>query len=164
MGRQINNKTYSSDVNDADLEDLERQVRNSITRFLARREHSCLELKRKLAQKGFLEPMVSDTISLFTAKGLQSDHRYAEVFVRSCYQKGKGPAYIEQSLQQQDIDGELVKELLSNCAFDWFEAAYKAREKRFGENLPKNFNDIQKQKRFLQYRGFYQAHINEVFN
>lgn len=144
-------------------EDVLQQIRNSIVRLLARREHSCVELYRKLKQKGFEADDINQSLAPYIEKGLQSDYRYAEVFVRSSFEKGKGPAYIEQSLQLHDIDALTTKALIDDQAFDWYSSAAKVRQKRFGQSMPSEWNDVQKQKRFLQYRGFYQAHIKEVF-
>lgn len=149
---------------DDDPDQIKRQIRHSITRFLARREHSCVELIRKLKQKDYEHEMILEGLAPFIKRGLQSDHRYAEVFVRSCFEKGKGPAYIEQSLQQHDIESYTIKTLIQDEAYDWYEAAFRVRAKRFGEPLPSEWDDVQKQKRFLQYRGFSQTHIKEVFS
>lgn len=132
-------------------------------RLLAARDHSRVELTRKLEEKGFAPLIIQEAIVLFSQEGLQSDDRYAEVFVRSSYEKGKGPAFIEQRLQQHDIDASTISSLLADPLFDWFDSAARVRDKRFGEKMPDEWSEIQKQKRFLQYRGFYQVHINEVF-
>jgi regulatory protein len=144
--------------------DTHRAIRNSITRFLARREHSFVELVAKLKQKEYELEDIEQVLQEFTNRNLQSDLRYAQSYVRTAYYKGKGPSFIEQSLQQHDIDSGLVKSLLKDEDYDWFEAASQVRIKRFGEPIPSDWDDIQKQKRFLQYRGFYQVHIKEVFS
>lgn len=143
--------------------DVKRALRHSITRFLARREHSFFELVNKLKQKEFLHKDIVEALQSFTERGLQSDLRYAQSYVRTAYHKGKGPSFIEQNLQQHDIDSHVIKSLIQDDDYDWYTAAGQVREKRFGENLPSEWDDIQKQKRFLQYRGFYQEHIKEVF-
>ncbi|MFC4699880.1 regulatory protein RecX [Glaciecola siphonariae] len=143
--------------------DTRRVIRHTITRLLSRREHSQFELLTKLKQKELPEDECLSLIAQFAEKGLQSDQRYIESFVKSAYQRGKGPVFVEQSLQQQDIDSASARDIMQSDEFDWYEAAARVRQKRFGEDMPTDWNDIQKQKRFLQYRGFYQSHIDEVF-
>lgn len=134
-------------------------ITHFITTLLARREHSRIELIQKLKEKGFSEHLSLEVLDKFIEKNIQSDARFAEVYVRSAYQKGKGPYHIQQKLLSHEIDHCVIKENITNDAYDWFELASKVRQKRFGEKLPIDFKEIQKQKRFLQYRGFEQQHI-----
>ena len=102
-------------------------------------------------------------LQLFVERNLQSDVRYAESFTRTCLIKGKGPNIIRQQLKQHNIEGNTITDCLKNEEYDWFEAAAKVREKKYGEALPLQFADKQKQMRFLQYRGFEQSQIKEAF-
>jgi regulatory protein len=139
-------------------------INNTIARLLSMREHSEFELLQKLNVKGFSPKLCEQQLQLFIDKRLQSDARYLESFVRSAFNKGKGPQHIRQSLKQHNIEGVEVKESIYNADFDWFELACKVREKRFGENPPADFHMKQKQMRFLQYRGFEQEHISAAFD
>lgn len=139
-------------------------IRNTLARLLAGREHSQFELRSKLVQKGFDAALCERVILQFMEKNLQSDRRYAESLIRSAHNKGKGPAFIKQTLQQHDIELADLDELMYQQEWDWFSLAIKVREKRFGSALPEDWNETQKQKRFLQYRGFLSSHIKEAFD
>ena len=156
-----NSKQNTNDTEDDKHE--KKRIQNTIARLLSAREHSYLELVRKLSQKEFDTQLIAASLSEYVDKGLQSDQRYAESFTRTAYAKGKGPSVINQHLKQHQIDDAYINTCLKDTAFDWFEAANRVRIKRFGEALPKDWEAQQKQKRFLQYRGFYQEHIDEVF-
>ncbi|WP_395342077.1 regulatory protein RecX [Ningiella sp. W23] len=150
-------------------EELQRSFRHAITRLLSRREHSREEIISKLKHKGLCESLeheavLTQMLDRFADKDIQSDCRYAQAFVRSAFEKGKGPGFIEQSLAQHNIDAAYVRQCINEEEFDWFDLAAKVRIKRFGEAMPSDWHDIQKQKRFLQYRGFLQAHISELFS
>lgn len=138
-------------------------IRHKLTRLLSRREQSQHELRRKLADLELAPELVSETMTKFAEKDIQSDYRYAEAVVRGAYRKGKGPVFIERSLKEHNIDYNLVKELTADESFDWFELAKAVRLKRFGEHLPDDWADKQKQMRFLQYRGFAQEQIKYAF-
>jgi regulatory protein len=56
-----------------------------------------------------------------------------------------------------------VRILVGDVSFDWFESSKAVRVKRFGDPLPADWTDKQKQMRFLQYRGFTQEQIKYAF-
>lgn len=139
-------------------------INQTITRLLSMREQSQFELLQKLAAKGFSNTASERQLQLFIEKGIQSDQRYLASYVRGAYLKGKGPQVIRQSLQQHNIEGAHVSLHIKDEDYDWYGLAIKVRNKRFGETPPIDCSDKEKQIRFLQYRGFEQAHINEAFD
>lgn len=138
-------------------------INQTITRLLSMREHSQFELLRKLAVKGHCQLSSENQLQLFIEKGIQSDQRYLESYVRSAYLKGKGPQVIRQVLKQHNIEGTHVSEHIKNEDYDWYSLAAKVRNKRFGEILPCEGVAKLKQMRFLQYRGFEKEHIKAAF-
>ena len=138
-------------------------IRHKLTRLLSRREHSQTELRKKLVDSELDKDLIDDTIARFAEKDIQSDVRYAEAVVRGAYRKGKGPVFIERELSNHNIDFYLVKTLVNDESFDWFESAKAVRIKRFGEDMPIDWTAKQKQMRFLQYRGFAQEQIKYAF-
>ena len=138
-------------------------ITHAITRMLARREHSRVEIMQKLRAKDYDEKVCLAQLQKFIDNNIQSDTRYIDVYVRSAYNKGNGPNVIKQSLATQEIDEYELSECINQSQFNWFELASQVREKKFGQSLPCDFKDIQKQKRFLLYRGFEHAHIQYAF-
>jgi Uncharacterized protein conserved in bacteria len=47
---------------------------------------------------------------------------------------------------------------------EWQQRASRARNKRFGHQLPTNYQDKAKQSRFLQQRGFSGEQIRHILN
>ena len=92
-------------------------------------------------------------------EGLQSDTRFAEAFVQSRINQGKGPVRIRADLAQRGIQDGVVEGALEASACDWFELAGNERRKKFGSLAPGDFKEKARQMRFLQYRGFEQDHI-----
>ena len=137
-----------------------KQARYSAMNYLARREHSNLELKNKLIRKGFLVDVVDEVLSKLQIDKLLSDARFAESYIRSRIDKGFGPIRIQQELQQRGITGELVTELINSN--DWLTNILQAYKKRFGSTSPKNKPELARQIRFLQARGFTSEQIKTV--
>ncbi|AUC87691.1 RecX family transcriptional regulator [Alteromonas sp. MB-3u-76] len=133
---------------------------DAITSMLARREHSYSEVVRKLSQKGIESDDFLPILDEFRNRDLQSDHRFACSRARTLYLKGKGPRVIKLDLQQYGVDEGIVRDALIEIEADWFESAKKVKTKKFGDFFETDYALRQKQKRFLQYRGFYQDHID----
>lgn len=127
-------------------------------RLLSRREHSSKELKRKLLERDFDSLTIDNTLISLQDENLQSDDRFAEIYVRSKAQKGIGPERLRRELREHEIDDEMI-----NCYLhdqQWRQLAIEVRQKRFGNVLPESFEERAKQMRFLQYRGFSTEQIN----
>ncbi|MDJ0748592.1 MAG: regulatory protein RecX [Woeseiaceae bacterium] len=136
-----------------------KEIRKKAMDFLARREYGFEELTRKLADKGYQRTLVENELVRLGDEGLQSDTRFAETFVQSRINQGKGPVRIRADLGQRGVRDGIVEEALENAAVDWFELAQRERVKKFGAERPADFKEKARQMRFLQYRGFEQDHI-----
>jgi regulatory protein len=131
---------------------------------LARREHSALELRRKLDKAGFDPADIEHVLTQLQQADLQSDERFSESYVRSRINRGYGKTRIRMELQERGVADELIKDSLQQAEVDWFALAAEVRSKRFGEQDPEDFKSRAKQQRFLQYRGFSHDEITESFN
>ena len=140
-----------------------KEIRKKAMDFLARRDYGRDELARKLADKGFRRSIVDDEIHRLAQEGLQSDSRFAESFVQSRVNQGKGPVRIRADLRQRGIRDGVIETALEEVACDWYELAREERVKKFGEAVPDEFKEKARQMRFLQYRGFEQDHIQSAF-
>jgi len=132
--------------------------------LLARREHSRLELERKLAARSFASTLVSTTLDELEQSGALAASRFAESFVRSRAAKGQGPVRIRAELKQRGVDDVQFVDLLRDEEFDWYAIARHVRSKRFGRAAPRDFKERARQARFLQYRGFETGQINAALD
>ena len=135
------------------------EARKKAMDFLARREYGKSELVRKLADKGYERSVAEEAVARLNDEGLQNDERFAESFVQSRINQGKGPVRIRQELGQRGIADTAVEAALEEAAPDWFALACEIRLKKFGHALPADFAEKARQMRFLEYRGFEQDHI-----
>ena len=126
-------------------------------KMLIRREHSQLELSKKLKLKGFKDTDIKKSINLLIEQSYQSDERFSEAFILMRYNQGKGPVIISSELKKRGIEN------FNLSIFDWFELAKEVRNKKFGKNLPLDYKTQAKQKRFLKSRGFDFDQINNAF-
>ena len=127
-------------------------LRARAMRFLARREHSRAELRRKLAPKVAegedLEALLDD----LAKRGWLSDARYAELSIRSQARRF-GPLRLAQRLRSRGVDDETIAagfhaagpEGASNVEVVW--------RSRFKQS-PADDRERARQVRFLLGRGF----------
>ncbi|KTD21691.1 recombination regulator RecX [Legionella londiniensis] len=125
----------------------------SAQRLLARREHGAKELRDKLLQKGHRASEVDQVINECQRLGLQSDLRFAESVCQSRIQQGYGPLRIRQELQVKRIDSELIEQVLQKEEGNWCAYALAVWKKKFKHQESGHWA-LQKQQRFMYYRGF----------
>jgi regulatory protein len=121
--------------------------------MLARREHSVSELTEKLSIKGFELKDINSAVQSLIEKNLQSDERYSEMIIRTRFNQGKGPLKIRYELHSNGISEFKIDE------YNWNLLAKEVRFKKFGNDIPTDYKDIAKQKRFLLSRGFNSENI-----
>jgi regulatory protein len=138
-------------------------VQFSAMSLLALREHSAWELEQKLQKKFDDCTLVAQVITDLTARDLQNDERFAEAFVKMRIRQGKGPVRIQYDLREKGIAADLIAIVLDDSNSLWLGLAQEVRIRRFGEKVPCDHKDKAKQMRFLQYRGFSSAHIQQIF-
>ncbi|MDH5326060.1 MAG: recombination regulator RecX [Gammaproteobacteria bacterium] len=141
-----------------------RDVRIAAMNMLARREHSCAELKRKLQTKSYPKNLIETVVEQLRAENLQNDSRFTESYIRFRVQKGFGPIKIQHELKERGVDEDLIQVFLDMSDERWDEAAEEARAKRFGVAVPEDPKEKAKQARFLQYRGYGHSHMKALFS
>ena len=121
-------------------------------RLHARRDHTRLELERKLA------PHVPDAAELqallddFTARGWLCEQRVVDQVLHA--KRGRlGAARIRQTLIEKGIPQELIGPALESLRETELDAARSVWARRF-TNVPRDAAERARQVRFLQYRGF----------
>ncbi len=130
--------------------------------LLARREHSRVELTRKLRARGFDAAVLGATLDGLEQDGLLADHRFAETFIRTRAGKGQGPVRIRAELATRGVAA--ADELVRDSGVDWFELAMQTRRKRFGLAAPDSYQERARQARFLHYRGFESDQIDAALD
>lgn len=140
------------------------RIKNAALNFLSRREHARDELALKLKRHTSDESLIQQVIENLSQSDLQSDSRFAEMYVRSRYNRGYGVEKIRQELMQRKLPLEMIENALANYNENWLQLASFVRRKRFGATLPKTAIERAKQSRFLFYRGFSSEIIKACFD
>ena len=143
---------------------MQKDITETAVRLLAMREHSQGELQRKLLQKGYPEWKVSQTLQELVTQNLLSDARFTEAFVTSKRERGAGPIKIQAELQQRGIGQDLISRFLDMRDPTWLAEAEQARQKKYGQGVPQEYNQKMQQARFLANRGFSHEQIRRVLD
>ncbi len=144
-------------------------IRNAALGYLARREHSYKELLHKITTKHSFSPVAVETVlDELVESDLLSDHRFAEIYMRSRLNKGFGPERIAMELREKGIDQAIITDCLNDPGIDWAATAFSVWKKKFRiavEQAPAlNYAEKARQSQFLRYRGFRRDDIESVFN
>jgi regulatory protein len=133
--------------------------------YLARRDFSAADLRRKLKDRGFAESAIDPVLLELTAGNVINDDRYGENVVAYRARRGQGPARIRQELKQSGLSADAIQTTMDKAKDDgpdFVSLARAARARKFGSELPKDWKERSRQARFLQYRGFSTDHIRAV--
>jgi regulatory protein len=96
-------------------------------------------------------------------EGLQSDERFTESFIHHRVNNGKGPLKIQQELNQRGVKQDIILAYLESEEFDWLTLADAVRSKKYGDEVPTDYQKQALQSRFLYSRGFNSEHIRRLF-
>jgi regulatory protein len=143
-------------------DDALKAIYNKALDIISRREHSQKELTGKLLNKFSEEELVESVINSLVKKNLLNDFRYTEAYVVSRKRKGFGPKKIIYELIARGVMENIAYEAIENEG-GWKDAALKAFNKKFKKGKAMDFKELNKQKTFLQNRGFSFEEIDSVF-
>ncbi|RUO40629.1 hypothetical protein CWE15_07190 [Aliidiomarina taiwanensis] len=127
--------------------------------LLSRREHSQAELQTKLQQRGYDAALVEQVIARLAERGLQSDERFTESFIRHRSMQRQGPMKIRAELSKRGIRDELMQAAFAEQALDWVAIATEALARKFNQSAGSCRKEYARRQRFLASRGFSMEHI-----
>ena len=120
--------------------------------LLARREHSRVELTRKLAHAGFVRDDIAALLDEFETKKWLSDRRFAESYVAD-HRARAGSIKLAYDLRQRGVPDAVIEAVLGDNRDSELDRAREVWQKKFG-SPPADAAEKAKQMRFLQSRGF----------
>jgi len=136
------------------------ELRERALRLLARREHSRVELFRKLEQAGFHGGDITPLLDEFEGKNWLSDRRFAESWVAD-HRARAGSVKLAFDLRQRGVGDAVIETVLGEERDGELERAREVWKKKFG-SAPADVAEKARQMRFLQGRGFTPAVIRHV--
>ena len=144
-------------------DDAYKAIYNKALDIISRREHSQKELSDKLIKKFNIPELVESVIHSLLEKNLLNDYRYSESYVVARKRKGFGPKKIGYELVSRGVNENIASEVI-DVEGGWRDAALQAFNKKYKAGISKDFKEQNKQKVFLQNRGFSFEEIDSVFN
>ena len=128
--------------------------------YLARREHSRAELRRKLVAHAESAGQLDGLLDDLEGKKLLSDRRFTEVMARS---RGArfGAARVKQELRARGVADALVREAVGDLSQTELQRARQVWRRKF-DAPPADAAERARQMRFLAQRGFSAEVIRRV--
>lgn len=123
-------------------------------RLLAAREHSRLELARKLRARGFESSLADLVLERLARSGALDEARLVAHYVAERVSKGFGPLRIHAELREKGLPDALIEPQLKAMEGEWSERLAAAHDRRFGASPPSDRADYARRGRFLEQRGF----------
>lgn len=128
--------------------------------YLARREHSRLELEKKLEPHAKNSEELSSMLDTLEQRGFLSAERMLEQVIHM--RKSKfGSQRIVHELREKGIAENLIAAALPNIRENEQESAREVWRKKFG-TMPADAKELGRQMRFLMGRGFTAEVIHQV--
>jgi len=127
----VNKKIKVKDIADTRTEFF--QAQKVAYQFLARRSHSCLEMKEKLQTRGFSPEVVSSVLEELESKNYLNDRVFAMDWAKKAIEhKHLGPHALRMRLHLKGIDREIIEEILQKIysETDEEQVAQRAIKKR----------------------------------
>ncbi len=84
------------------------KIREAALRILDFGDCSRSEMQRKLKKKGFSGEGIDTVLRSLTESGLLDDGRYAENYIRSALDKGKGTVWIRNKLREKGVSSSII--------------------------------------------------------
>ncbi|MAD45605.1 MAG: recombination regulator RecX [Oceanospirillaceae bacterium] len=141
------------------------ELRCAAVDLLSRRDHSRLELQRKLRPKAASAEDLETLLDELAERRWQSDERFAEAYVNSRSQRGQGPLRMKHELRNKGVADTEISAAMEESDSDWYQSAINVAEKKFGQTP--DLSDLKLKARvysFLAYRGFTGDQISYVLD
>lgn len=136
--------------------------------LLARRDHSRVELRKKLALRGYGEKVLEEVLERLSSQGLINDAKFAACWVQSALLSGRGfGAKLLADLQQKGVQRETAQEAVAAAAAEnpaeQVLAAIVQRRFTAFDNETATHKERQRVYGYLQRRGFSLSSIISYF-
>ncbi|MFL2775834.1 MAG: regulatory protein RecX [Gammaproteobacteria bacterium] len=140
----------------------DQDIRKKILDLLSRREHSKYELVLKLERRVDSSDKLLKEIDKLSDQNLQSDERFSESYIRSRYNSGFGPSRIKYDLSKRRVAESIINDAFREIDLNWVEKLKKENIKKYGNENPKNMQELSKRTKFFVQRGFDQEMIRKI--
>lgn len=131
-------------------------------RLLALRDHSSVELTRKLMARGHQDAAIAEALDRLKTAGLIDESRLIDRYIEERAARGFGPLRVRAALIEKGLPSSLIDLHLKAIEDDWPAYLAEVHDRRFGNNPPTTQAEYGRQGRFLEQRGFPAEMIRRV--
>ncbi|WP_025123407.1 MULTISPECIES: regulatory protein RecX [unclassified Serratia (in: enterobacteria)] len=132
--------------------------------LLARRDYASGELARALSKMTENRENIDKALSRLVECDYLDDNRLIKHLIDKHIRKKHGPVRIKQEIRQKGFPQELVEQALEKVDVDWYAMARELKVSKFGDEMPSEAKEKNKQIRYLQYKGFSMDMIFEALS
>ena len=137
--------------------------------LLTPREHSKLELRRKLVKRRVDHSTIDAVVDRLCEQDYLSDDRFTRLYIEERIQRGDGPLKITGNLAKRGIERCVINEFLPSDEDFWRDRARTVIAKRFSRALTPEIAQLPRNEwnrlcTFLQNRGFRASTVMQVLN
>nr|WP_242526869.1 regulatory protein RecX [Serratia ureilytica] len=132
--------------------------------LLAKKNYASGEMHRQLSRLTESTGDLTRVLRRLTDNHALDDARLLAYLLEKHVKKLHGPTRIKQELRQKGFPAPLIEQGIDNGDIDWYQLAKEARIKKFGDALPADPKEKNKQIRHLQYKGFTMDMIFEALS
>ena len=130
------------------------EIERRALKLLAIREHSRLELARKLRARDYDPDAIEAVLEGLADQGALNEGRLTETYIAERVDKGFGPLRIRAELREKGLTDAAIAPFLDAKNDDWPALLAEAHARRFGQTPPTDPADYGRRGRFLEQRGF----------
>ncbi len=146
---------------------MEQSIYNKAVAILARRDHACRELERKLSA-AFPEHtgLIPGVLDRLQEQSYLCDSRFSQSYIRYRAGMGFGPVRIANELLAKGVRQSVLASAMQEVErtdLNWESLARRVCFKKF-KGPPSDLKEKSRQVRFLLYRGFLTEHFASFLN
>lgn len=130
------------------------EIEHLALKLLGIREHSRLELARKLKTRGYAADAIEAVLTRLADRGALDEARLAAAYIAERAGKGFGPLRIRAELRDKGLMDATIARFLDTRGDEWPARLEQAHARRFGQGPPTDQADYGRRGRFLEQRGF----------
>jgi len=142
----------------------EQELYDYAVSLLAKKNYASGEMHRQLSRLTESMGDLTRVLRRLTDNHALDDARLLAYLLEKHVKKLHGPTRIKQELRQKGFPAPLIEQGIDNGDIDWYQLAKEARIKKFGDALPADPKEKNKQIRHLQYKGFTMDMIFEALS
>lgn len=142
----------------------EQQLYDYAVSLPAKKNYASGEMHRQLSRLTESTGDIESVLRRLTDNHALDDARLLAYLADKHVKKRHGPTRIKQEMRQKGFPAALIAQEIANREIDWYQLAKEARSRKFGDALPTEPKEKNKQIRHLQYKGFSMDMIVEALD